>query len=61
MKKIAAAIIAVSVVALAAFALPLKKEIKSIDHILLKAETHQIVDQPTTKNDHLFDFDSEAN
>ena len=61
MKKIVVAIIAVSLVALVAFAIPSKKEIKSIDHNLLKAETHQLVDQTTNKNDHLFDFDSEAN
>ncbi len=61
MKKLLAAIIAISLVAMVAFAIPVKKETKSIDHSLLKSETPQIVDQPTTKNDHLFDFDSEAN
>jgi len=61
MKKLLAAIIAISLVALVAFAIPVKKETQNTKKNLLKAEPYQIVDQPTTKNDHLFDFDSEAN
>ncbi|MCZ6520889.1 MAG: hypothetical protein O6848_05285 [Bacteroidetes bacterium] len=61
MKKLLAAIIAISLVALVAFAIPVKKEITTTNQEILKIETHQIVDQQTTKNDQLFDFDSEAN
>ena len=61
MKKLLAAIIAISLVALVAFAIPVKKEIATTNQEILKVETHQIIDRPTTKNDQLFDFDSEAN
>ena len=59
MKKLLAAIIAISLVALVAFAIPVKKEINTTNQEILKVEIHQIIDQPTTKNDQLFDFDSE--
>ena len=57
MKKILVVIFAVSLIALAAFAIPVKKE---TTQEILKTETPQIVDQSLVSNDQLFDFDAEA-
>ena len=53
MKKLLAAIIAISLVAMVAFAIPVKKEITITNQEILKIETHQIVDQPTTRQYYL--------